>query len=176
MPIAGGGSSSSVISGVSVTGTAAAGQVPVASSAVAGVWAYPAGYEIGYDQITANVPISATVESAGNTVIACAAHTFDGGAVLAHFYSPEIAPGTGGQVIVSLFEAATQIAELVEVIAGTGLANAGETASGFIRFTPSAASHTYTVTAFRITANGTVVAGAGGTATPAPAFMRFTKV
>jgi hypothetical protein len=45
-----------------------------------------------------------------------------------------------------------------------------------LRFTPTAASHTYTVTVFGSSAAGAVGAGAGGTAAYVPAFIQFTKV
>jgi len=169
------------VSGVSVTGTAASGQVPVASSATAGAWGYPPGYEINYTQITANVNIVSTTEATGTTILSPGAITFDGTLVLCHFYTPRIQADTssaGDVVIVSLFEGATQIARLGIVTTLITTTNFSSTMSAFYRFTPTAASHTYTITAYASSTTGTPIvgAGAGGTAAYSPAFVRFTKV
>lgn len=128
--------------------------------------------EIGYDQITANVTVASTTEATGTTVIACAAHTFDGAAVIATFFGL-LAPATGGSLTISLFEGATQIGRLVTLF---NSATVGENVSqtGILRFTPTAGAHTYTVTGFRTVNNGVVAAGAGGTGVESPTFIRFT--
>ncbi len=170
---------SAALSGVTVTGTGAAGKVPVASSSSAASWAFPPGFEIGYDQITGNVNIVSTTEATGTTIITCAAHTFDGAPVLAEFFSPIVVTGTtsSSQVVISLFEAATQITRLGILQTPAGVQN-DIPFIGCFRFTPTAASHTYTVTAFTTNVTGTplVGAGSGGTAGNAPSYMRFTKV
>lgn len=180
MPFSQSGGGTATLSGVTVSGTAAAGNVPVASSSSAAAWAFPPGFEIGYDQITSPVNVASTTEATGTTVITCGAHTFDGGLVLATFWCPFLTQGSnaGVSVTVSLFEGATQITRLaVQSTAGTAI-QAANPGTGMFRFTPTAASHTYTVTAFASSTTGTpqVGAGAGGTAAYAPAFIRFTKV
>jgi hypothetical protein len=143
------------------------------SAATPGVkWDLPPGYEFGYDEITSTVVVSATVEASADTVIACAAHTFDGAAVMAHFFAPFAAMGASSNLIICLFEGATEIGQLQAVFGNSVNVPIG----GSLRFTPTAASHTYTVKAFRVTQDCTIYAGAGGTATPVPAYMRFTKV
>ncbi len=181
MPIISGGGSGGTggaISGVTITGTAAAGNVPIASSSSAGTWAVPPGGEIGYDQITTSVTVSSTNEAAGTTVISAAAHTFDGSPVIAEFFAPACATAAaaGGTLIISLFEGATQIARLVAVVDPVTGTQPDFPCIGKLRFTPTAASHTYTVTAFEASGSATVVAGVGGTAAYAPAYIRFTKV
>jgi len=172
------GQGSGSLSGVTVTGTAASGQVPVASSSAAGAWAYPPGFEIGYDQITASQACVSTTEATGTTVITCAAHTFDGGPVIATFFSPSLACAIGAAAAftICLFEGATEIGRLALVQAEAATNNQDTPGIGMLRFTPTAASHTYTVTGFVSTGTGTVVAGLGGTAAYVPAFIRFTKV
>lgn len=139
-------------------------------------WAYPPGHEFGYDQITGNVSVTATTESAGTTVITCAAHTFDGAAVMAEFFAPWVSTGHGASVIVSLFEGSTEIGKICEFDDPSTTFSNGSPMTGRLKFTPSAASHTYKVTAINNGATGTINAGAGGTATFVPAFVRFTKV
>ena len=172
----GGGGSGGAISGVTVTGTAASGQVPVASSSSAGAWSYPPGFEISFTAITATITVSSTTESAGTSVVAPGAIVFDGTPVLMHLYAPSGASNTGGNLIICLFEGATQLGRIWEF--GDAAINFGGAVNAFQRFTPTAASHTYTITAFMQggSGNGSILAGAGGTGTPAPGFLRFTKV
>lgn len=177
--ISGGGGAVTAISGVTISGTGASGKVPVASSAVAGAWQFPPGFEIGYDQITGNVVIASTTEATGTTLISCAAHTFDGSPVMVEFFASFFLTGTtaASDVIVSLFEGATQISRIASMQTPAA-AQTGVPLIGRLRFTPTAASHTYTVTAFATNVTGLpqVAAGAGGTGTSAPAYCRFTKV
>ena len=175
MPIISGGGSGG-LPGVTVSGAAAASKALIATSSAAAGWAYPPGFEIGYDQITASVTVSSTTESAGTSIIAAAAHTFDGGAVLAQFFAPFVstANAAGATVTVLLFESTTEIGRLGQV--QTTSANMNTPFSGFLRFTPSAAAHTYTVTAIQSGGNGTIGAQGGGTSLFVPAFIRFTKV
>ncbi len=167
------------ISGVTVTGAAVAGDAIIATSAAAGSWVFPPGHEFGYDQITSTVNIASTTEATGTTIITAAAHTFDGGAVMAEFFSPVGVTGTTlSQVVtISLFEAATQIGRIA-VFDTPAAAQALMPIHAMLRFTPSAASHTYTITAFTTNVTGTpqVGAGAGGTGVNVPAYLRFTKV
>lgn len=130
------------------------------------------GYEVGYDQITSTVTVSSTTESAGTTIISCAAHTFDGNPVIAAFRAPYIS-NAGNFLTICLFEGATEICQIAVYVAVGNIPGLAE-----IRFTPTAGSHTYTVTGVRGSANGTVGAGAGtgGAGVLAPAFIRFTKV
>ena len=128
------------------------------------------GGEIGYDQTTASVVVSSTTESAGTTVITCGAHTFDGAPVMVQFFCVNAIGGSAG-LIVNLFEGSTQIARLLYNNSGS----AGVIQCSY-RFTPSAGSHTYKITAYISGSNATLTAGAGGTAGFSPMFVRFTKV
>ena len=137
------------------------------------------GSEIGYDQVTSNVSVTSTTESAGTTVISCAAHTFDGGPVMAEFFCPQASRSSANasNVAVCLFEGTTEIAQMCrENSDATGGGGGACPLIGRYRFTPSAGSHTYTVTAFEGGGTATLRAGAGGTAALAPMYIRFTKV
>lgn len=181
MPIVSSGGAGGAVSGVTVTGTAASGQVPVATSSSAGAWSYPPGFEINYTQITAPVNVVSTAEATGTTILSPGAITFDGSAVLLHFYTMGLTTDTAAAadtVIVSLFEGATQISRIAFAQTTVTASANSIGVNGFYRFTPSAASHTYTLTAFATSTTGTpkVLAGNGGTNGNAPAFVRFTKV
>lgn len=173
MPFITGGSSGGggAISGVVVTGNAVSGQVPVASSAVAGAWAYPPGFEINYTQITASVNVVGTAEATPTVIISPGAITFDGTPVMVEFSAYSIVPPTGGFIVVSLYESTTVINRL---LIAAGVNYAGKFG---MRFTPTAASHTYTISSYAQSTTGTpnVSAGAGGAGAASPAWVRFTK-
>jgi hypothetical protein len=177
----GGGGSGGAISGVTVTGAGAAGKVPVASSAAAGTWAFPPGFEINYTQITAPVNVVSTTEATGTTIISPGAIVFDGTAVLVEFFACTVksdTSSTGDTTILSLFESSTQITRMAVVEALSIFAPNNFVVAAKYRFTPTAASHTYTITASTTSTSGTpaVLAGSGGTGGYPPAFVRFTKV
>ena len=140
------------------------------------------GTEIGYDQITASVTITSTTEAAGTTVIAAAAHTFDGAPVIATFYSSVVTVqgnAAGDFVAVSLFEGVTQIGEFgTTETPAAGAGSMQQSMTAMVRFTPTAGAHTYTVTAFKNRAGAacSVLAGSGGAGGVLPCFLRFTKV
>lgn len=174
-------SSGQIVSGVSVSGAAASGQVPVASSSSAGVWKYPPGFEINYTAITSNANVTDTSEDTATALISPGAITFDGSAVMVEFFCPAVLTDTaaaGDTVTVTLFEGATQITRLTQVKTVVTAAPDVVPVYARYRFTPSAASHTYIVCAFATSTTGTpkLQAGSGGTGGFPPAFIRFTKV
>ena len=136
------------------------------------------GGTIGYDQITSPVTVTSTTESSGTTIISCAAHTFDGNPVMCQVFIPDVqytAAAAGRGTTMSLFEGSTEIGQL-GVVYNPATALIAVTLNAFLRFTPTAGSHTYTVTAFKFNASDTCTyhCGAGGTATEVPAFCIFT--
>lgn len=142
---------------------------------------YGRGYEWSYAQITSPVNVTSTTESAGTTVLSPAAFTPDGSPVLVEFFSPYFNLPTaalGNSTVVCLFEGATELARLAQPTLAATAAQQTPPIYARYRFTPTAASHTYTITGFVPNTTGTpqVGAGAGGTAAFPPAFVRFTKV
>ena len=138
-----------------------------------------AGFEIGYDQITGDVAVSSSTEAAGTTIISAAAHTFDGSPVLATFFAAlcQLGAEVNLNVFVCLFEGATEIGKLCYAQNPTATGTFSCPMMGTLRFTPTAASHTYTVTGVKGgAANPVIKCGAGGTGAFVPAFIRFTKV
>lgn len=169
------------VSGVTVSGTAASGQVPVASSSSAGTWKYPPGFEINYTQITSNANITDTSEATATALISPGAIVFDGTPVLVEFFASRISLPTaaaGNAISITLFEGATEITRFVTIQTPSVTAQDAVSAYAVYRFTPTAASHTYTVCGFASSTTGTptIVAGSGGVAGAAPAFVRFVKV
>lgn len=174
------GSGGGGLGGVLLSGAAAASKVIGASSASAASWVFPPGFEIAYSQITAPVNVVSTTEATGTTIISPGAITFDGTLVLCEVYFAYILNSStaGASLSVSLFEGATQIGRIVTLSASSAALQQVVSLGGQLRFTPTAASHTYTVTAFSSSLTGTPAcgAGAGGTGAYLPSFIRFTKV
>ena len=135
------------------------------------------GYEFGYDQITANVTVTSSNPAAADTIISCAAHTFDGSPVLAEFWTPGIQPPLSSDLTIALYEGGTQLTWLFQAQGAAGAIPTVFPGGGQYKFTPTAGSHTYTVGGFWAgSGNGRINAGAGGSGNSPPAFIRFTKV
>ena len=139
------------------------------------------GFEISYTQITAPINIVSTTESSGTVILSPGAITFDGSPVLVHLFAPVLvtdSAAVGDFAVLSLFEGATQICRMIINEAPITVTPYQLTGNAFLRFTPTAASHTYTVTAFASSTTGTpkVTAGTGGAGAYPAAFIRFTKV
>ena len=143
---------------------------------------YPPGYEWSYTQRTTDVTVVSTTESSGTAVLSPAAFTPDGGVVMCEFFSPSVTVpiANDSYLTISLFEGSTEIGSLALVQNGAVAVSQGISVPvcAKYRFTPSNAAHTYTVTAFvsNTAVASYVAAGAGGTATYVPAYVRFTKV
>ncbi len=150
-----------------------------ASNAAAAV--NPPGFEFGYDQITGTVSVASIDGLNPTTIISCAAHTFDGATVLCQVYCVAVGFDTAAvndRVLISLWEGATELGRLIRVPTVETSAQALATYEGWLRFTPTAAAHTYTVAAFAssLTGGPSIQAGAGGVGNLVPSFVRFTKV
>ena len=149
----------------------------IGSAANAAAAVFPPGFEIGYAQITTNATISDTSEATATALITCTA-TFDGGPVIAEFFCGALVTdhnAVNDSLVVSLFEGSTQITRFGTVSANSAASNSIWTMLARFKFTPTAASHTYKVTAYVPATTGVMGAGAGGTATNPPAYLRFTK-
>lgn len=169
--------------------TAAAGDIPI-SSLAAGLagqliggtvpsYLYPPGYEIAYDQITSGVNIVSTTEATPTAVISGTAHTYEAAAYLFSFYSPSVTTpsSAAGIITILLMEDSASIGRIAVVESVSVTTQQIDSVLAQYRFTPSAGSHTFGVSAFVSATTGTpaVGAGAGGINTAVPAFLRVTK-
>lgn len=152
----------------------AAGKILQGTGSGTGAEVFPPAYEFGYDQITSSVNCTSTTEASGTAIISCAAHIFDGSPVWAHFWAPTIVTPSNNHLYISLFEGATQLGRFTDFYINSSVTTQGPMIGRF-RFTPSAASHTYTVTGHCNVGSAVVSAGAGGTGTLMPANIVFQK-
>lgn len=136
-----------------------------------------AGAELDYKQITADVSVTGTADGTATTLITSNSVSYDGTAILIHVFTPRLqAPNAAnGLTYVSVYEDSTLLGYVAIKRAGSASANNWAGQNGYLRRTPSAASHTYTVKGVVSSGTGVFGAGAGGT-DYAPAFIRITKV
>jgi hypothetical protein len=135
------------------------------------------GFTINYTQVTAGGNLTDTSEATATALISPGAVTFDGSQVLVTVFVPMVTSPTAGNTTFTLFEGATQITRLGQLLAGSTVID-GAPFNCQYQFTPTAGSHTYKVCCFVTSTTGTPAfsAGSGGTNGYPPAFIRFSKV
>src|SRR6266702_589749 len=142
-------------------------------------YAYPPGYEIAYDQITSGVNVVATAEGTPTSIIAGTAHTYENVPYMATFFSPSVTDSSAaaGTITVLLIADGASIGRIAVSDSVTVSTQVVQALTGKLRFTPTAASHTYGISAFVSSTTGTptISAGAGGSGVLAPAYVRITK-
>jgi hypothetical protein len=105
--------------------------------------------ELDYVALTSTVNVTATTEATANTIVTGSAVVYDGSSaigVLSRMFVGDI------HLVGDRFPMST-----------------------FVRLTPSAASHTYSIRAFTNAGTQQVNGGAGGSATLYPAFIRIDR-
>ncbi|MBI4034362.1 DUF2190 family protein, partial [Candidatus Saccharibacteria bacterium] len=124
--------------------------------------------EIGYQEFTSNVTVTATTEGTANTVVTAPAYTFDGTTpYLIEFF----AQTTYNNVEFVLYDGSSSIG----LFRGANPGYAGDGPKSLSRrITPSAGSHTYSIRAFTSSGSHTVYAGAGGVGNTVPGYIRIT--
>jgi len=132
--------------------------------------------EISYTEVTTPVNITSTVEASGTLILDPGAVVFNGNPVLVEVFAfiRTTSNGAGGAHVLCLFEGATEITEMAAI--ATVFGQCVFAAACSYRFTPTAASHHYTLTGFVSNTTGTprVNAGSGGTGGNPPAYIRFS--
>jgi hypothetical protein len=123
----------------------------------------PPGRTLSHVSFTDLVTVSATAEGAANTVVTANALTFDGATpVWIEFFAPSVDPGAtlSSAIILVLYDGASSVG-----IFGVVQNDAANTLRAPVllrrRLIPSAASHTYSIRAYRSASDGTITAGAG---------------
>lgn len=128
-------------------------------------------YQLDYVPATSDLSVTATSSGTAQTVIAGNSVTYDGSTrVRIEFWTPLIANGTNGVVVVELYRDSTLLGRIAQADGTNTGGSVSISQYGAAYDTPSAGSHTYTVKAWRVTANGTVY----GTSLGLPAFLRVS--
>jgi hypothetical protein len=138
---------------------------------------YLPGYLFASAEITSPVTVSATVEATPDDVVSSGAFTYLSTPVRIEFYAPRVDVGgtAGSWTILNLWDDTTELTRIAAVThtAGTQVVEVPVYAVRYL--TPTAASHTYKIRAWRINSNGSVQAGGGAAGQFAPAGIRVTK-
>lgn len=136
-----------------------------------------AGKELDYVAFTSPVSVTGTSEGAANTVVTGSSISYDGATVIqVEVYAPRWSCGPSGTIVVDLYMDST-IQGRIGVF--TSPAANASAAGGTLRsphITPSNASHTFTIKAWRGTADGEVTAGTGGTGAYMNGYIRVVRV
>ena len=136
--------------------------------------------ELGYSQITSPVSITSATEASPNTVISSLTVVCDGSPIWVEFSAPylDLGSGTGNWCIVNVWVDGVDNGRISQTYTAVALGGSIQPGAcqGRARLTPSAGSHTISITAIRNTANCTIGAGAGGASTTRPAFLRVSKI
>jgi hypothetical protein len=135
--------------------------------------------EFDYVERTASLSVTATSAATAQTFITSNAETLDGATVvLIEFFCPTAqTPSTNAaSILFNLYDGSTDLGRLCQVRAPAGSNAERVPVHAARRFTPTAASHTYSVRAWVTTGTGIADAGAGGTDVLLPAFIRITRV
>lgn len=132
--------------------------------------------EHSYVEQTSSLSVTATTAATAQTFISSAAVAYDGSTrVRIEVFLPAFVPGTSGSLHLMLWDGSTDLGILGRSLVPSGAGSDRHPGGTFVRYlTPSAATHTYHAKAYRTTANGTLLCGAGGTDTDLPAYIRIS--
>lgn len=170
-----------IVRGASVNGRLAIGAAGkfLRSDATDPSWQFPPGNEFDYAQITSSASITATSEATANTVITGAGVSYDGSTiVMLEFFTPYLNI-TAQSLAIVLYDDTGGGAASIGLMGQYYDANAGQTVVPvhlMKRFTPSAATHTFSIRAYVNSGTGEVKADTGVNGHWLPAFMRIYKV
>ena len=134
--------------------------------------------EVAYVEFTADVSVTATTEGTANSVVSAGAITYEAVPHLIEFFAPGARPdnGAAGRILhLILYDSTTALGELAGPTTPAA-ANDNHPIMAARRLTPTAAAHTYNVKAWTSAGTALVQAGAGGSGTKFPGFIRVTRV
>lgn len=136
--------------------------------------------EIGYAETTSDLSVTATTEATAQQLVSLGAITYEAVPTQITFGCAQARPDTGAAGRTLTFVLQDGASTIVVGVWGRQAAPAAAASNVPVslshRFIPSAASHTYNVRCFVSVATGLVSAGAGGSATNGPAWIRACRV
>lgn len=146
----------------------------IAASDLATAFAYG---ELAYVEFTSTVTVNATAEGTPNEVVSAGAVSYDGTTrVKLEFFAGRCNVGTtaGSFVVCNLWDGdSTDLGRIA--VAAAGAASGISLPLYGVRFlTPSNASHTYKIKAWRVNSDGAIFGAAGGAGVTLPGFVRVT--
>lgn len=131
------------------------------------------GASAAYQDFQSNVSVTGTSVSP-TTVVTAPAFTPNGtDAYWFEFFSPQVQAGASDTIELDLYDGATRLGTMAITANPASQSSAPLTAK--TKLTPTNASHTYSVRAWRVSTSGVIVAGAGGAGNPVPGYISITK-
>lgn len=134
------------------------------------------GLELGYTEFTSNVTITATAEASATTIVTAPTLDLDGQAIVVEFFCARFdVPDAADDVLITLWDGPTDLGRLGYAI------STGADMSWPVRLarkiaTPTIGSHSYSIRGWHVGAtNATAVAGAGGSGSVMPGFIRIYR-
>ena len=133
--------------------------------------------ELDYVENTSGLSVTATSEATAQTYISSNSVSLDGSTrIKLEVFIDGIVNGNSGSVNVLFYDGSTCLGIVFRVLAPSGAGQYRFPAGlGVMYLTPSNGSHTFHVKAYRGTANGNLLAGAGGTDVDLPSFLRVSE-
>lgn len=132
--------------------------------------------EVGYQEFTSSKNVTATAEGSADLIVTLPAIDYEAVPHELFFFSPRVTPVASGVVLRFVLEDSTTVIGHL----GRVEINASGTSAVPVhlpyRFTPTAASHTYNIRAYTASGTAAVEAGAGGSGTLLPGFIRVKRV
>lgn len=127
------------------------------------------GAPLDYVENTTGVTVSGT-SGAQTTVITGTSQAYAAGDYMVEFFAIEVVPAANDSVLVTLWDGATQLGTIGAF--GNTASITGTAQLMRRKVTLSAGTHQFIIKAYRASANGTIVAGAGGALTNVPAYLK----
>jgi hypothetical protein len=130
--------------------------------------------ELAYTEFTAPVTVTNTTEGAADTLVTAPAITLDGTTtILIEFGCWKVTAAAAGQVFLVLYQDGSSIGRMIRVQFPATTTDMGIFCQR--RMIPAAGSRTYSIRAYRATANFTFEGAAGGVGNGFPGYIRLTK-
>ena len=122
--------------------------------------------ELDYAEFTSSVSIGATTEITATTVVTGNSVAYDGSTVVVIEFS---SPGVEANIAIVIYDGSSSIGGVA------GFSTAQGPVLIHKRLTPSNASHTYSIRAYKTSGSPSVQAGAGGVGNNMPGFIRIFR-
>lgn len=137
--------------------------------------------ELGYSEITSIATVTSSTLGAGTQVIGPLTVVCDGGPILIEFYTPrvQIKTAAGSSITITLNQNGSELIRTFALVqsSATATTNPLVPIKAVARITPSAGTHTFSISAVTSGGPGSCFVYAGtGTTDNAPAFLRVSKI
>jgi hypothetical protein len=133
------------------------------------------GMLLNYAERTSNLSVTATTEGTSQEVVSTNSFSYPNSEILIEFFSPNAGnPYTAQNLIILLYDDATILGQMVKIAGSAN--NIQSSLYGSYKLIPSLGMHTFKIKAIVSANQGEINAGAGGTGTLLPTFIKITAI